>query len=655
MCDVRFRTLFFLLVFVAVSPVFAALTRGPYLQVGTPSSVVVCWRTDVATNGVVRFGITAPNLSLAVTNSSVDTNHAVLLEGLAVGSKYYYSIGDTGQTLAGGDTNHCFETAPLPGADKPGRVWVIGDSGMAYWAAQVRDAYLSFTAGRRTDVWLLLGDNAYPNGTDAEYQTSVFGVFPTLLRQTVAWSTRGNHERTDANGSVYYDIFQMPTNGAAGGVASGTEAYYSFDHGMIHFICLDSEGSDTTTNGPMANWLRADLLANTNRWLIAFYHHAPYSKGSHDTDLPAETKMRAMRENFSPILEAGGVDLVLAGHSHSYERSFLLTGHYGDSSSLTANMKVDPGNGRPEGTGAYLKPQGASIPRRGTVYAVVGSSSDALSGTLNHPVMVTGEIGRGSLVLDVTTNRLDAKFIRETGATNDSFTILKVNFLPVATNLNLQIAGNAATYLQLPGVDPSGGALTFELISPPEQGLVSSFSPPTGTLVYTPAHGFAGVDTFSYRVTDGLTNTTTATATLEVIPPADSDNDGLPDYWESGFGISDPNQDSDSDGLNNLGEYVGNTNPTNAVSVLRFTKVQWNESHQPVLTWSAVGGTRYRVLFADSLGGPFTEVVRPVAEELCAGLYGQAASKSFTDDYSLTGGSTAARYYRLRVVNSSSP
>ena len=86
-----------------------------------------------------------------------------------------------------------------------------------------------------------------------------------------------------------------------------------------------------------------------------------------------------------------------------------------------------------------------------------------------------------------------------------------------------------------------------------------------------------------------------------------------------------------------------------------FLLIGWEFIHQPVLTWSAVGGTRYRVLFADSLGGPFTEVVRPVAEELCAGLYGQAASKSFTDDYSLTGGSNAARYYRLRVVNSSSP
>jgi len=73
------------------------------------------------------------------------------------------------------------------------------------------------------------------------------------------------------------------------------------------------------TNSPMANWLRADLDANTNQWLIAFWHHPPYSKGSHDSD--DEIELIEMRQNIVPILEAHGVDLVVCGHSHNYERS----------------------------------------------------------------------------------------------------------------------------------------------------------------------------------------------------------------------------------------------------------------------------------------------------------------------------------------------
>ena len=68
--------------------------------------------------------------------------------------------------------------------------------------------------------------------------------------------------------------------------------------------------------------------------MIAFCHHPPYTKGSHDSD--ADIELMEMRQNALPILEDAGVDLVLSGHSHSYERSFLIDGHYGTSSTFTS-------------------------------------------------------------------------------------------------------------------------------------------------------------------------------------------------------------------------------------------------------------------------------------------------------------------------------
>jgi 3',5'-cyclic AMP phosphodiesterase CpdA len=172
----------------------------------------------------------------------------------------------------------------------------------------------------------VLGDNAYDAGSDAEYQAKHFAIYPNMLRSSVSWYTLGNHDA--GTGSVgahpYHTMFSLPTTGQAGGVGSGTENYYSFDYGNVHFISLDSQETNRSATGAMATWLKSDLQNNTLPWVIAFWHHPPYSKGSHDSD--TETNLVEMRSNMLPVLEQHGVDLVLSGHSHSYERSYCSTG-----------------------------------------------------------------------------------------------------------------------------------------------------------------------------------------------------------------------------------------------------------------------------------------------------------------------------------------
>jgi hypothetical protein len=174
----------------------------------------------------------------------------------------------------------------------------------------------------------------------------------------------------------------------------------------------------------MLTWLQHDLANTTQDWVIAFWHHPPYSKGSHDSD--TEVQLREMRENALPILEDGGVDLVLAGHSHSYERSFLLDGHYGASGTLEPGMVLDRGDGRPGGDGAYAKPTAGLAAHEGAVYCVSGSSS-RVSGSppLDHPAMFISLNRLGSLVFEVDGDRLDAKWIAAGGEVRDSFTIIK--------------------------------------------------------------------------------------------------------------------------------------------------------------------------------------------------------------------------------------
>jgi len=358
-------------------------------------------------------------------------------------TKYFYALGTSTNILVGDET-YFFVSSPLPGPARPTRIWAIGDFGTGFLAQQqVRDAYYAFAGERNTDVWLMLGDNAYYSGLDQEYQAYVFNVYPTLLRQAVVWPTIGNHE-TAGNQTLtddwdYYRIFTMPRNGQAGGVPSGTEHYYSYDYANIHFVCLDSMTQvHRQPNSAMLQWLQADLADTTRDWIIAYWHHPAYTKGSHDSDI--ELDLIEMRQNVVPILESFGVDLMLSGHSHAYERSYLIDGHYGYSASINAANFVDAGNGRTDGDGAYRKPAGGLGARRGMIYIVDGSSGgQGGGGSLDHPAMYYSVLTPGSLVLDIDGLRLDAKFLSHSGTIDDSFTILKGDY-PGAPQPALNIA-----------------------------------------------------------------------------------------------------------------------------------------------------------------------------------------------------------------------
>ena len=418
-------------------PAATTVLRGPYLQTATPTSLVVRWRTDTTEGSFVRYGLAADALNQTTKAFGIGTEHIVQLSELMPGRRYFYSVMGSAENKDGDGKIlrvpvYAFTTPPPTGPASPTRVWVLGDPGTK-GATQlaVRDAYTKFAGDRTADLCLLLGDNAYPDGTDADYQKAIFEVYPEMLRTTPLWSTLGNHDGHSANSITqsgpYYDIFTFPTRAQAGGVPSGTEAYYSFDYANIHFVCLDSHDTSRTSDGAMAQWLKADLAATTRDWIVAFFHHPTYTKGTHDSD--REGRLVDMRQNFLPILEAGGVDLILTGHSHVYERSYFVDGHYGQSASFDPAVHVkQPGNGRAGGDGVYRKPRGRA-PNAGEISVVTGSAGSAGSKskppTLDHRAMWISLNEPGSVVLDIDGLRLDLTFINEKGEKRDWFTIEK--------------------------------------------------------------------------------------------------------------------------------------------------------------------------------------------------------------------------------------
>ena len=429
----------------------AALTRGPYLQLSTPSSVSIIWRTVGETQPGVRYGLDPEKLDQTLAVASITmrrvpqegeasndlslhsapegtVQYEATLAGLEPDTTYYYAINSGTTTLAGGDAEHFFRTHPEPGHAKPVRIWIVGDSGTGdERQAAVYQAMQDHVTKQKhpLDLYLHVGDMAYPSGTDDEFQRTFFDVYQPTLRNTVCWASMGNHEGATSKGLLgvgpYYDAYLCPKKGEAGGLPSASEAFYAFDYSNLHFICLDSHDLDRAPTGVMAQWLRADLEKAKSDWIIAYWHHPPYTKGSHDSD--KENQLIEMRELIMPILESGGVDLVLTGHSHTYERSMLIDGAY-QTPTTAEGVVLDDGDGSPTGDGPYRKSKGLHA-HQGTVQVVTGNGGAKVRRSGTSPVMKQVIVEYGSTILDIDGDTLTGVMVNRGGETRDLFSIVK--------------------------------------------------------------------------------------------------------------------------------------------------------------------------------------------------------------------------------------
>lgn len=200
--------------------------------------------------------------------------------------------------------------AALPAAAQPAGapvvVYAAGDiadcrySRAAYSGAAETAAIIA--KGDANALVLSLGDHTYPNGTPQEFRdcyAPTWGQFKQRTRPTP-----GNHEYGSGKADGYYDYF-----GALAGPRG--RGYYSFDKGGWHFISLNSHLNPGEHQRQLM-WLKDDLAASQARCTLAYWHAPMYSSGGHTATQKMQDVWRA--------LHAAGVELVLSGHDHDYER-----------------------------------------------------------------------------------------------------------------------------------------------------------------------------------------------------------------------------------------------------------------------------------------------------------------------------------------------
>jgi len=287
----------------------STIQRRPYLQRAEARGVIVAWAGPQAPPAHVAIATVddpdrTPSAQVAGRPASAASPEraatlAARIEGLEPDVTYCYRLEGHRGPLTDWAT---LTLAPPPDPARVDRFVVVGDSGDGGAAQQ---ALARRMASVPMDAILFLGDIAYGSGTRAQLQTRFFDVYHGLFQRVPVYSAIGNHDDASAHGQAFHDAFVLP----------GNERWYAFDLGDVHFVVLDT----TQIGAAQAAWLEADLATASRRFTIVLAHHPPYTAARRGPS-------RSFQRTFVPILARHGVDLVLSGHEHHYERSQPLDG-----------------------------------------------------------------------------------------------------------------------------------------------------------------------------------------------------------------------------------------------------------------------------------------------------------------------------------------
>ena len=329
-----------------------------HLQFGADSArdMVVSWSTPTPVSrprarlGTAGggFGREVPALTRTysdhATGREIYTHHAVL-DRLEPARGYRYQVLNDGAAAVSG----AFSTGPAGRA--PFRFTSFGDQGVAgqSYGSPYSAEVVNYIEALRPAVHLVNGDLAY-----ADLQQNPGATWDSWFKQVQPsaasrpWmAAAGNHENETGNGpngyASFLTRFSVPDNGL--GELAGY--FYAFTVGSVRFVvlqnddvCYQNAGNFYVrgySGGRQHQWLGATLAAARSDpgidWVVVCMHQLAMSSAvaGNGADL-------GIRESFLPLFDRYGVDLVLCGHDHDYERTYPVRGV--DPASPTLRPKV---------------------------------------------------------------------------------------------------------------------------------------------------------------------------------------------------------------------------------------------------------------------------------------------------------------------------
>ena len=296
-----------------VPALLAGITRGPFLQSTSTNRTLVVWKTAIPADTKVEFGLT-PQLGTVVFDAVPNTNHVVELTGLQADTPYFYQASSSAAGKTVRSHVHSLTTLKSEGTVK---FLVVGDTGIGQSAQYDIARELAKRGG---DLLLHVGDVVYPQFTSERVDAKLFSVYGELMAAQPWFLTIGNHDLY-AGEAHYLNAFHLPTN-----AVTGTEHFYSVDHGDVHFSVLMIPyvtQYQLTVGSDQYRWLTNDLATTSKPWKVLAYHVPMQTSALHrvdDWNLNGIRDSEEIRAVLLPVAAQYGVQITFSGHDHVFER-----------------------------------------------------------------------------------------------------------------------------------------------------------------------------------------------------------------------------------------------------------------------------------------------------------------------------------------------
>jgi hypothetical protein len=315
-----------------VPELLANFVRGPYLQNTSATTQHILWKTLLPADSRVEYGLT-PALGLWCLDTNLVAAHEVVLTNLSPATTYYYRVLSSSAERLATSPPFAFRTLRAAG---PFSFTFFADMGQGS-AAQF--AIADVVRRSEPDLVLCIGDLVYPTYTRWREDLRFFSVYSPHMRTTPYYVVAGNHDVVYGSERDFFAAFSMPTNSISpeehAAAHTGPQHYYSFDHGEAHFVGLYVpllfSYAALTNDAPQMRWLEADLASSAKPWKFMFLHHPVISSDGHRNDdynanlIPDPAELGNL---LWPVARRHGVQLILAGHDHVYERFAPVGGVY---------------------------------------------------------------------------------------------------------------------------------------------------------------------------------------------------------------------------------------------------------------------------------------------------------------------------------------
>ena len=396
------------------------------------------------------------------------------------------------------------------------------------------------------DLAIGLGDYSYQEGADNvkkwwnSQMVPLHGLFKGAL---------GNHDTKDQ--ATYAQLFAQPG-----------EWHYSFDKNHVHFVAIDTESGYGPTSSQY-KYIDQDLQAASKNtdvdWIVVFLHEPMYTSPSHHDALAS------LRDTYHPLFDKYGVDLVLQGHNHNYQRSFPMM--YNTQDPTKPIVFADNNNG------VFTDPPGQIYTEVGTA----GKSKYSLEGKSSF-IAEQFDTNVGFLNVAFPDDKtMNAAFYDNSGNIKDKFTIKKTgSSKPIGVNDIAKTEEDTPVTIQVLTNDKNQYGLATAPVLPnpnlqvqvevvgtrPLHGTVNTGNNGNGSsnnneneITYTPTHDYFGTDSFTYRIAPATgigpaSPPTKVSVNVEPVndPPVANNDNATYDQGSSGGTINVIANDVDPDG-----------------------------------------------------------------------------------------------------------